>query len=411
MLKENKILLIRPEIAVLLKQGTKREVIDLMEDLNMDENEYAVIPVNDVVDLKKWSAGDHYSTLIYDIQNNNFFHLDSIAGKNNAHAKELAVNLLNGNAFNNEGKLNATFTEYKECGRQNNGYDCGLYVIHNMKVAVENVCVPDSYERHAPMDGEIKILRDTIREQIDREISRNEQKEELVVVSVKDIDELIASKRDANTIGDSNEKNNRERKGINNGSDNKQKAEASYVSQRRRNEDKTRKDTENEVEVMEVEGTKDDEVEGQNKQKTEKKENYNKKEHERKECYFWLNYQCKFGEKCRKEHPTRCQEILEKGTCRNGNNCKLAHPKICWNIYKHQHCARKHCWYIHPSKITNKFVFGNKTNNKTYQPGRTHSQWKPGNGYQQGPNSNQSNNNNGNGQNNNGNQQGGWERN
>merc|ERR1711913_215462 len=185
---------------------------------------------------------------------------------------------------------NATFTEYKECGRQHGGYDCGLYVIHNMKVAVENVCVPDSYERHAPMDGEIKILRDTIREQIDREISRNEQKEELLVVSVKDIDELIASKRDANTIGDSNQKNNRERKGINNGSDNKQKAEASYVSQRRRDEDKTRKDTENEVEVMEVEGTKDDEVGGQNKQKTEKKENYNKKEQERKECYFWLNY-------------------------------------------------------------------------------------------------------------------------
>merc|ERR1711874_638054 len=100
------------------------------------------------------------------------------------------------------------------------------------------------------------------------------------------------------------------------------------------------------------------------------------------------------GEKCRREHPTRCQDILEKGTCRNGNNCKLAHPKICGNLYKHQHCAKKHCWYIHPSKITNKFVFGNKTNNKTYQPGRTHSQWKPGNG-----------------QNNNGNQQGGWERN
>merc|ERR1711874_307983 len=139
-----------------------------------DENEYAIIPVNDVVDLKKWSAGDHYSTLIYDIQNNNFFHLDSIAGKNNAHPKELAVDLLDGNSFNREGKLNATFIEYKECGRQNNGYGCGLYVIHNMKVAVENLCVPDNYERHVPIDGEIKELRNTIREQIDKEIRRND---------------------------------------------------------------------------------------------------------------------------------------------------------------------------------------------------------------------------------------------
>merc|ERR1711874_263074 len=80
-------------------------------------------------------------------------------------------------------------------------------------------------------------LRDTIREQIDKEIRRNEQKDELMVVSINMIDELIASRRDINTIGDSNAKNNRESKGINNGSDNKQKAEASYVSQRRKNED------------------------------------------------------------------------------------------------------------------------------------------------------------------------------
>ena len=94
---------------------------------------------------------------------------------------------------------------------------------------------------------------------------------------------------------------------------------------------------------MEVEGTKDDEVEGQNKQTTEKKENDIKKgEQGRKECYFWLNYQCKFGEKCRMEHPTRCQEILEKGTCSNGNNCKLAHPKICWNLFRHHDCAKKY---------------------------------------------------------------------
>ena len=147
---------------------------------------------------------------------------------------------------------------------------------------------------------------------------------------------------------------------------------------------------------------------GRNTEVEGPKDDNKKRDQGRNECHFWKNYQCKFGEKCRMEHPTRCQEILEKGTCSNGNNCKLAHPKICWNIYKHQHCARKHCWYIHPSKITNKFVSGNKTSNKTHQPG---SQWKPGNGYQQGPNKNQSNNNNCNGQNNNGNQQGGWERN
>merc|ERR1711874_380775 len=148
--------------------------IALKKDLNLDKYEYAIIPVNDVVDLKKWSAGDHYSVVIFDIQNNCFYHLNSIAGKNVVHAKELAVNLMDGHSFNCEGKLNATFIEYKKCGRQSNGYDCGLYVIHNMKVAVENLCVPDNYERHVPIDGEIKELRNTIREQIDKEIRRND---------------------------------------------------------------------------------------------------------------------------------------------------------------------------------------------------------------------------------------------
>merc|ERR1711874_246094 len=148
-------------------------------------NEYAVIPVNDVEDLKKWSAGDHYSTLIYDIQNKNFFHLDSIAGKNNAHAKELAMNLLYGLSFNREGKLNATFREETECGRQRNGYDCGLYVIHNMKAAVENMCVADKYEGHDPTDKEIK---------------KNDLKKHLVTVPVGIIDEILASKRDTYSI-------------------------------------------------------------------------------------------------------------------------------------------------------------------------------------------------------------------
>merc|ERR1711913_181556 len=101
--------------------------------------------------------------------------------------------------------------------------DCGLYVIHNMKAAVENMCVADKYEGHDPTDKEIKELRNTIREQIDKEIQKNDLKKHLVTVPVGIIDEILASKRDTYPIGDS-AKNN---KGTNNGSDNKQKAEAS----------------------------------------------------------------------------------------------------------------------------------------------------------------------------------------
>ena len=344
----------------LLKQGTKRQVKDLKKNLNMDENEFAVIPVNDVVDLKKWSAGDHYSTLIYDIKNNNFFHFDSIAGKNNAHAKELAVNLLGGNSFNREGKLNATFIEYKECGRQNNGYDCGLYVIHNMKVAVENLCVPDSYEGHVPMDGEIKILRDTIREQIDKEIRRNEYKGGLRVVSVNLIDELIANKKATNTIGDCNEKNNRESKGINSGSDTKQKAEASYVSQRRRNEDdrnvpkNNNINNRNESNEQAKNNIRENHKESNINSNTSNADNRNNKskdnaENEARDCrYFWRGT-CRYGKRCWFRHMELCRDWETRGSCPD-SRCKLNHPEKCNKFYAGR-CNMVRCNYLHPSEL------------------------------------------------------------
>merc|ERR1711951_102641 len=46
-----------------------------------------------------------------------------------------------------------------------------------------------------------------------------------------------------------------------------------------------------------------------NKQEIRKENNDNKgSDQGRKKCYFWINSKCKFGDKCRSEHPTRCQE-------------------------------------------------------------------------------------------------------
>ena len=84
------------------------------------------------------------------------------------------------------------------------------------------------------------------------------------------------------------------------------------------------------MEVIEVDETKkEEEAEGQNMQETRKKENDNNRSDQGKnKYYYWMNTTCKFGDKCRSEHPTRCLEILEKRACSNGENCILVHLKI-----------------------------------------------------------------------------------
>ena len=140
---------------------------------------------------------------------------------------------------------------------------------------------------------------------------------------------------------------------------------------------------------------------GRNKQETRKENSDNKgSDQGRKKCYFWINSKCKFGDKCRSEHPTRCQETLEKGTCSKGDNCKLEHPKICWNILRRQYCDRKFCRYTHPSKMENRYLSGNNNNNQQ------------GYANQQRQNQNQNNfNSNNNGQRGGNNSQGIWDSN
>merc|ERR1711915_594341 len=144
-------------------------------------------------------------------------------------------------------------------------------------------------------------------------------------------------------------------------------------------EDKPNKDTSvgEEMETEEKEAEEEEEEEGReieieegivleqedNKQEIRKENSDNKgSDQGRKKCYFWINSKCKFGDKCRSEHPTRCQETLENGTCSKGDNCKLEHPKICWNILRRQYCDRKFCRYTHPSKMDNRYVPGNNNN-------------------------------------------------
>ena len=103
-----------------------------------------------------------------------------------------------------------------------------------------------------------------------------------------------------------------------------------------------------------VEEKKDQEKEKEKKNE-DKKDDTNDKETKKKECWFWLNRKCKYGDRCKYEHPTLCKQMMEIGKCYD-HRCKIPHPNTCNSLFFEGYCSREqNCWYIHPSNIVNKY--------------------------------------------------------
>merc|ERR1711915_1000042 len=192
-LEENNIQLVRPEVAMVLKRGDKSQMGDTKRAWRQNGKKIFMTPINDSTELDKWGSGKHYSVLFIDTIRKIFMHLDSIEGKNTAHAKEMALSMLDEDSFDEKGKLEWTFTEDTTCGKQNNGFNCGVYVIHNVKAAIENICHAKKIEGNYPTTEKITKLRRELKHQVHTEIKRQSQKKEKMETAVNKINKHIES--------------------------------------------------------------------------------------------------------------------------------------------------------------------------------------------------------------------------
>merc|ERR1712240_909266 len=108
-LEENNIQLVRPEVAMVLKRGDKSQVLEAERAMKQNGKKIFMTPINDSTELDKYGSGNHYSVLFIDTISKMFMHLDSIEGKNTAHAKEMALSMLDEDSFDEKGKLEWTF--------------------------------------------------------------------------------------------------------------------------------------------------------------------------------------------------------------------------------------------------------------------------------------------------------------
>ncbi|MQL85839.1 hypothetical protein Taro_018348, partial [Colocasia esculenta] len=106
---------------------------DAVQPLKLQEKSTVLLTVNDNDDVTVAEGGHHWSLLAYDRRKNVFVHHDSLRGMNSSHAEKLYKRLKRflGDLGSSAGYVEG-FTP-----RQENGYDCGLFVMAIAKLIVE----------------------------------------------------------------------------------------------------------------------------------------------------------------------------------------------------------------------------------------------------------------------------------
>ncbi|KAL9645616.1 hypothetical protein ABK040_000678 [Willaertia magna] len=96
-----------------------------LDPLNVKEKKLIFIPINDNTDINAVSGGSHWSLVVFDRDTKVFYYFDSGSNMN----KKAALNTVKKmSPFFGEGLSNPTF-EVMKSPQQNNGFDCGVYVL------------------------------------------------------------------------------------------------------------------------------------------------------------------------------------------------------------------------------------------------------------------------------------------
>ncbi|KAI5712130.1 sentrin-specific protease 8-like isoform X2 [Diaphorina citri] len=129
-------LFVSPQVTQCLKQVEKDELKIFLDPILDRSHHHIFFALNDSDSLDK-PGGSHWSLLIYDRRNDEYFHADSFQGTNSREALKLAYNL---HYYFNPSDVNQPpFVKQVKTTQQKNSYDCGLHLLANLEVAVRAV--------------------------------------------------------------------------------------------------------------------------------------------------------------------------------------------------------------------------------------------------------------------------------
>ena len=304
----DELLFMDPSVVQMIRNVNTKEMEEHLNAMQIWYNKYIYIPVSDNPTNLEKEGGSHWSLLVYKLDDETWYHIDSCRGYNTKHARQLA------------GKINKYLhgsnpIKFKEpnCTQQDNGNDCGAYMMLNTKKCTELVENGEQIENLTMNRNKIKEMR-----------------EHLV--------NIIMVERQIQEKGNGTKKQKKECEG---------KKGSKKINEMR--EPDLKDDSKSSLEMKDHGQSL-----GMNQGKKIEPEKH-VRDNNQKECWFWNNRICKYGENCRDVHPTQCKIWLESGRCHD-RGCKLSHPEICRLIYDSAYCNRKNCWFIHPTNIPNRYV-------------------------------------------------------
>lgn len=121
------IYLVPPSIAFWLQNCTDEETLkDFVEPLNLPAKTLVIFAVNNNDDVTAAEAGTHWSLLVFYRFANIFVHHDSLRGSNCAYSRTLYESVAR---YMGNSDSHIPYLEHELSPQQQNGYDCGLFLI------------------------------------------------------------------------------------------------------------------------------------------------------------------------------------------------------------------------------------------------------------------------------------------
>ena len=321
-IKNNKILLIQPNIAQIFQYGDKKSALEYKEHFNTKEYDWIFYPVQrtSYPETEILDGGLHWSLMIFSKKEHAFYHYDSIRGMNNRGAMRMVVNMGDEHDFNDRGQWPAFYEA--DCSRQDNNWACGSYLMHFMYRLIKTI--------GEGRGNNIGILR-AVQYEVLRTRNKLRQTMEKSVEKEKDVEIVHIGKGGLEKKQDIE---GTEREISKQGEDEKMEVTVSATNIEKTPESEKRKSTltRNIADI------------NKNLNNTEKTVQTNK------ECRYYLKGFCRRGEECRFEHRELCGIWMKEGLCTN-SRCRLAHPYKC-NYYESGDCRRRQCRYLHSNRRT-----------------------------------------------------------
>ena len=382
-LENNKILMIEPAIVQLLQLQEKKYVKEQKEHLNMTNYDWILFPISNRKNPDEGDGGEHFSLAIFNKKEHRFLHFDPVNGCNRRNALDLMTNLIDSECVIEEDNVyKLPDFEEVECEKQQNGFDCGPFVMGYMAEAIELIkdeCVP--WNLSAPPFGALE-MRNRLAKFIDGNINKNpkskersdpkndktEEKDSIEIIEIINdkISKPIEEKR-----GNSVERKNNKNKNTDKDKEQNIKDALKILNEILDGDGDSDKQKPNKNESIGNGGSKDT---SKNKEQIDKSNNNKKKQEETKlmndnnnkdargrenrnvssknrgrGCRYYVNDSCRYGRQCRYPHIEVCSGWKRNGNCGN-RKCTFDHPEPCIEHLKGT-CRRGSCWFLHTLEV------------------------------------------------------------